>query len=243
MASVLSKFARGVATAGAQSLKTLGEAEIIAQRDKRLQEYDTATRKDDQAFRSRERLADQDFTQAENDRQRKLTREENQAERDARAREGDANRRLDTERLGIERTRVEAAVKQAEQAIEAGELELEAKRQVQDLRDQALDDTLDAAVRARAVENLETLLGEGGNNYETFTAYGEENEFGEQPRATGILNRRTGTREFISPSGSTGAASGVTNQYDSPYAIRQAYQAGNLTLEEAEALLDQLQQD
>jgi hypothetical protein len=227
--SVLSKFVRGAATFGAQSLNQLGAAEILKMRDERLNSYDGAARKDTQAFQSKEREAGQKFTQEENDRQRTLTRQENAADRASREREGNENRALDQQRIDI-------AARQAEQVIASGELEAEEKRTLLDLKNAAIDPELSEAERATAVDNLETYLGDNNDRFSPlYVDQVDETGYPTGGRDTMVLN--TGTGEVTRPSA---GALGRQSQYQTPDDIRRAYQSGRLTKEEAENLLDSL---
>lgn len=237
--SILNAVRKGVAAAAGTAAAGLMEehkAQILAKRDERLNFYDQQNRAANEKFQTTEREAGQKFTMEENDRQRTLTREENEASRKQDQGQFDATLGLRRDELGMERERLDATLEQAEQALATGELELAQKQRIENLYETATSDTATEEQRTRAVENLDVLLNQGGNNYESFTVYGEADPVtGEQPRNTGILNRRTGGREMVTGGSPAG-------QYNSPDAVRAAFRRNEITREQATELLDQFSQ-
>jgi hypothetical protein len=118
------------------------------------------------------------------------------------------------ETLDIERDRFEIAKEQAVVALESAELGLADKKRLEGLYQIVADVNSAEEARDQAAEAINQLTGKGGNeSYSAITAFSEPNEYGEQTKAAGVLNRRTGEQEWISPSYGN-------NQDDDPLGIR-----------------------
>ena len=241
---VLNALRKGVASAAGAAVPMLMEehkAQILAERDARLRSFDKEDQAADRKYRTDERIAGNTFTMEENDRQRKLTREENAADREQRGNEFDVTSGIQEEGLALDRERLDIAIKQAEQALEIGGFEIHKQEQIQSLMDLAIDENASPEDRLQATEQLETLTGEGGNNFESFTTGGgiDDATGNAVPRNTGILNRRRGSYEFVTPPGNGGSSTG---SYDTPEAIREALRSGAIDRTRAVQLLDQFAQ-
>lgn len=231
--SIMKALKKGVgaaANAGADMATENFRAKLLAERDARLNSYDRKNQADNRTFQSSERAASQTFTANENAENRTFQGNENAAGR-ALQEEGLGIQR---DELGLRREQQGVVLQQAEQALEAGQMDIAQKKQIQEYYETALDDSASDEVRARAIENLDVMLGKGGDNYQATTLYGDENDSGEQTKATGILNRRTGTITPASPQSAV--------DLTSPDAVRSAFQQGRITREKATELLQQFDQ-
>lgn len=195
MTGLIAKALRGAAAAGVPALLEEARAQNQAKRDALLQQFTKENMAAQQQFQASERLAGQEFTGAQNAENRAFQAEQSQLTRDQQQRQFDATLANQREQfragLGIDLAKLDVLVKQAEQALEQGELGLIQSRRVESLRSTLVDPNATEDQIKKAAEQLSTLLGEG-DSYSAITAYGDPDEFGQQTRSTGILNRRTG---------------------------------------------------
>ncbi len=189
MRGLVGKFLTGAAQVAVPAAQNIVQQRFQEQRDAALQKY-----------RMEENKANQDFTRAENDKTRAQGERQN-AQQVA----------LEAGRLGVQQEqlrqqgerneadmkndnlRTDAVVRQAEAAIESGNLDAEQKRILVDLQKTAMNRNLPLEERRAALEDLAMLTDKGVDNYQATTLYSDEEDgLGQQRRATGILNRRTG---------------------------------------------------
>jgi hypothetical protein len=167
--------------------------------DDRRQGYAVENLDTAQGYAEDNRAADQAFSRVENAADRSIQVDSNN---------------MTGEGLQLEKDRFEIAKEQAEITLETANLGLGQQKRLEGLYNIIIDPNASDDVRSQAAEAINQLTGKGGNeSYSAITAFSEPNEYGEQTKATGVLNRRTGEQDWISPSFGN-------NQDDDPLGIR-----------------------
>lgn len=179
----------GKVLSGAAQVAVPAAQDIVRQRFERerqsaLQKFQTQQTQQAQAFTAEQNAANRQQDQAQFD--ATMTQRKN---------EFDTGAGIQTEQLALDKKKTEATLAAAAAALESANIDLKQKKQIQDLYNKVVADDTPDDQRAKIMDRLDSLLGKNAESFSAITAYGEPDDFGNQQKSTGILNRRTGKVE------------------------------------------------
>jgi len=116
-----------------------------------------------------------------------------------------------TQELQLRQDQARLATRQIDQALEIGALNLQDATRVSSLYSIIADPDATPDEVTSAISTMQNLKNTDPEKYSSITIYGEENEFGVQPRTSGILSSRTGRVAPAFPQGAGDTSSQPTS--------------------------------
>lgn len=194
---LIGKFMSGVSAVAVPAALANQAAEIEQRRMATLQGYQQQNMGIQQEYQRENTAANQSFTAGQNS----LDREQRQQ-----------GLEMQQQGLDMQSKQFDIARQQAELAIKSGELGLVQAKRLEKQYNVLMDPEATEDQRMKASENILAFTGkladqtDQTDSFSAFTAYSDPDQFGEQTRQSGVLNRRTGSVDWTSGS-QQGAAS------------------------------------
>ena len=194
---IIRKMIRGAAEAGVPMLQEQHRNNI-------LQNRETAMARIQNQYRTQDREAEQSFTADQN----AMDREQRAGEFEANRADAAEGRAIQREGLEIDRERLDQTAQQLAQTLEQGKFGIIEAQRLRGINDVITNPDSTPEQLDRAITMLQNLKNTDPEKFSAITLYGEPDEYGVQPRTSGVMSSRTGQ---ITPASPPGAGSGASN--------------------------------